>query len=209
MIRHSTLLAVLGLIYSGYPGCVVAQHMNAMGANMGSLPMHMGHEMMQNSPFVSPGTMPDMIQNSPFVSSGILPNHNPSPSPGIPGNGNAASTPGRPLVVLPVPANSISGINTPYGFQFPGSYMPSGTPLHRYNGYVVCDPPDLGKGTTQEATPGTTARRIVKSTSTRSPSAPGYPQPCPIYTIDGKIQPPKGYTTTTTSSIPNAAGERQ
>ncbi|MEO8768035.1 MAG: hypothetical protein ABI363_06805, partial [Nitrosospira sp.] len=134
MIRHPALLAVLGLIYSGYPGYIVAQHMNAMDANMSSVPMHMGHgmmqnspfvspgtmpDMMQNSPFVSPGTMPDMMQNSPFVSSGTLPNHNPSPPASIPSGGNPGSTPGRPLVVLPVPASSMSGINTPYGFQFP------------------------------------------------------------------------------------------
>jgi hypothetical protein len=209
MIRHHALLAVFGLIYSVYSGYIVAQHMNAMDANMGSVPMHMGHDMMQNSPFVSPGTVPDMMQNSPFVSSGILPNHNPSPPASIPGSGNPGSTPGRPLVVLPVPASGMPGINTPYGYQFPGSYMPSGTPLHRYNGYTVCDPPDLSKGTTTGAATGATARRIVKSTSTRSPSAPGYPQPCPVYTIDGEIQQPKGYTTTTTSSVPNAAGGRQ
>lgn len=209
MIRHPALLAVLGLIYSVYPGYIVAQDMNAMDANMGSIPMHMGHDMMQNSPFVSPGTMPDMMQNNPFVSSGILPSHNPSPPNGIPNSRNPGSRPGTPLVVLPMPANGMSGINTPYGFQFPGSYMPSGTPLHRYNGYVVCDQPDLSKGTTKGATSGTTAQRIVKITSTRSPSAPGYQQPCPVYTINGEIQQSKGYTTTTTSSIPNAAGERQ
>ena len=209
MIRHPALLTVLGLIYSGYPGYIVAQDVNAMDANMGSVPMHMGHDMMQNSPFVSPGTIRNMMQNSPFVSSGILPNHNPSPPASIPGSGNPGSTPGRPLVVLPVPASGMSGINTPYGFQFPGSYMPSGTPLHRYNGYIVCDPPDLSKGTTTGAATGATARRIVKSTSTRSPSAPGYPQPCPVYTINGEIQQPKGYTATTTSSVPNAAGGRQ
>jgi hypothetical protein len=197
MIRHPALLTALGLIYSGYPGYIVAQDMNAMDANMGSVPMHMGH---------------DMMQNSPFVSSGILPSHNPSPPNGIPNSRSPGSRPGTPLMVLPMPANSMSGINTPYGFQFPGSYMPSGTPLHRYNGYVVCDPPDLSKGTTKGATTGTTAQRIVKITSTRSPSAPGYQQPCPVYTINGEIQQPKGYTgytTTTTSSIPNAGGERQ
>jgi hypothetical protein len=182
VIKHLAkylVTAVLGVIYSSYPGYIFAQEASGMDANMGAFPAEMHPGMAQNSPFISPGT---------------IPNHNPYSYNRAPGRG---TVPGAPLILLPVPANSMSGINTPYGFQFPGSYMPSGTPLHRYNGYVVCDPPDLNKGTTTSgATAGATAQRIVKITSTRSPSAPGYQQPCPVYTVNGEIQQPKGYTTT-------------
>ena len=183
MIRRLASLIVLGLACPGHLGYAAAQEANAMGANMGYIPGGMGHDMAQNSPFVSPGT---------------LPNHNPYPHNSIPNSRLPGSTPGAPLVLLPVPANSMSGINTPYGLQFPGSYMPPGTPLHRFNGYTVCDPPAIAAG-----------QRIVKITSTRSPSTPSAQQPCPIYTINGQIQQPKGYTSTTTSTIPNAAGTRQ
>lgn len=189
MIKRLASLIVLGLAYSGYSGYAGAQEANAMGADMGFIPGGMGQDMAQNSPFVSPGT---------------LPNHNPYPHNSIPNSRLPGSTSGAPLVLLPVPANSMSGINTPYGLQFPGSYMPSGTPLHRYNGYVVCDPPDLNKGTTTGAPTGATPQRIVKITTTRSPSAPGYQQPCPVYTVNGEIQQPKGYTTTSAPSIRSA-----
>ena len=48
-----------------------------------------------------------------------------------------------PIVVLPVPlpAGTASTADA-YGFQYPGSYTPRDTPLHRFNGYVVCDPPN-------------------------------------------------------------------
>lgn len=156
-----------------------------MDANMGAFPAEMHQGMVQNSPFISPGT---------------LPNHNPYTDNRVPGGPTRGAQPGTPFILLPVPANSMSGINTPYGTQFPGSYMPGGTPLHRYNGYVVCDPPDLNKGTTTGAATGATAQRIVKITTTRSPSAPGHQQPCPVYTVNGEIQQPKGYTTTTTAT---------
>lgn len=165
-----------------------------MGAAMGSIPGGMGHDMAQNSPFASPpGTLPSHIPHS----------HNSIPNNRLPG-----STSGAPLVLLPVPAGSMSGTNTPYGYQFPGSYMPSGTPLHRHNGYVVCDPPDLNKGTTTGAATGAPAQRIVKITTTRSPSAPGYQQPCPVYTVNGEIPQQKGYTTTTTPSIRSAPNDK-
>jgi hypothetical protein len=177
------MLAVLGLTGVIYLGKAAAQDLTAMDANMGphSGGMHQG-----------------MMQNSPFVSSGILLNQSPYSHSLVPNDRPPASRPGAPLVLLPVPANSMSGINTPYGLQFPGSYMPSGTPLHLFNGYAVCDPPAIAAG-----------QRIVKITSTRSPSAPSAQQPCPIYTINGQIQQPKGYTSSTTSTIPNAAGARQ
>ena len=177
------MLAVLGLTGVIYLEYVAAQDPTVMDANMGSLPGGMHH---------------DMMQNSPFVSSGILPNQGPSSHNLGPNSRPPGSRTGAPLVLLPVPANSMSGINTPYGLQFPGSYMPPGTPLHRFNGYAVCDPPAIAAG-----------QRIVKITSTRSPSAPSAQQPCPIYTIDGQPQQPKGYTSTTTSTVPNAAGARQ
>ena len=177
------MLAVLGLTGVIYLEHVAAQDPTVMDANIGSLPGG-GHH--------------DMMQNSPFVSSGILPNQGPYSHNLVPNGRPPASRPGAPLVLLPVPANSMSGINTPYGLQFPGSYMPPGTPLHRFNGYTVCDPPAIAAG-----------QRIVKITSTRSPSTPSAQQPCPIYTINGQIQQPKGYTSTTTSTIPNAAGARQ
>src|SRR3569623_1429489 len=40
---------------------------------------------------------------------------------------------GGPVVVLPVPGSGTSGSNSTYGFQYPGSYMPRDTPLHRFN----------------------------------------------------------------------------
>ena len=186
MIKHLSkrlLLAVLGLTGVIYLGKAAAQDLTAMDANMGSHPGGGHHDMMQNSPFVSSGILPNQGPSS----------HNPGPNSRPPG-----SRTGAPLVLLPVPANSMSGINTPYGLQFPGSYMPPGTPLHRFNGYTVCDPPAIAAG-----------QRIVKTTSTRSPSAPSAQQPCPIYTIDGQPQQPKGYTSTTISTVPNAAGTRQ
>ncbi len=186
MVKHlpkHLLLAVLGLTGVIYLEHAAAQYPTMMDANMGPLPGGGHHEVMQNSPFVASGILPDQ---GPY-------SHN------LGLNGRPpASRPGAPLVLLPMPANSMSGINTPYGLQFPGSYMPPGTPLHRFNGYAVCDPPAIAAG-----------QRIVKITSTRSPSAPSAQQPCPIYTIDGQPQQPKGYTSTTTSTIPNAAGARQ
>ncbi|KIO48207.1 hypothetical protein [Nitrosospira sp. NpAV] len=188
MIRRLASLLVFGLVCSGHSTHAAAQEVDTMVAPMGSIPGGMGHDMAQNSPFVSPG---------------MLPSHPPNPHNNIPSNRLPGSTPGTPLVLLPVPASSMSGINTPYGYQFPGSYMPSGTSLHRYNGYVVCDPPDLNKGTATQTT-GATGQRIVKITTTRSPTAPGHQQPCPVYTVNGEPQQPKGYTTTPSiRSAPN------
>lgn len=110
------------------------------------------------------------------------------------GNGGA----GQPLIVLPIPMPMNNGgpANSAHGVQFPGSYMPRDTPLHKYNGYEVCDPPSLSEG----AGPGTPlsppARRLVKITSTRSLAAPASSQPCPIYTIDGRLPTQKSHATT-------------
>jgi hypothetical protein len=108
---------------------------------------------------------------------------------------------GAPIVVLPVPlpAGGTSGSNNTYGFQYPGSYIPRDTPLHRFNGYIVCDPPNTvsgaNGGTTSEPTNAPIARRMVKITTTRPLAAPGSLQPCPIYTINGEIQKNNDYTT--------------
>lgn len=107
---------------------------------------------------------------------------------------------GRPLVVLPLPPL----INRMPGFHFPGSYMPRWTPLHRFNGYIVCNPPNLNRETAVETTAGAPAQRLAKITSTRSPSTPGYPGPCPIYTINGELPQQKSHGTTILPSTGNA-----
>ena len=116
---------------------------------------------------------------------------------------------GSPVIVLPMPPN----INTRSGFQYPGSYMLRGTPLHRFNGYTVCDPPNLTRETTTETEGRAKAQRLVKITSTRSLAAPSHQQPCPIYTINGELPQQKSYTTTAVPSTRNAPprqkGERQ
>ncbi|ARO87827.1 hypothetical protein EBAPG3_008640 [Nitrosospira lacus] len=186
-------VALLGAVYWGYSGHTAAQEASSTDVDMGAFPADTQQGMAQNSPFISPGT---------------LLNHNPPTSNRAPGGPNRSAQPGTPLILLPLPANSMSGFNSSYGTQFPGSYLPGGTPLHRYNGYVVCDPPDLGKGAAAGAGTGATAQRIVKITSTRSPSAPSHPQPCPVYTVNGEFQQPKGYTTTP-PPIQNTPGGRQ
>ncbi|SEM74178.1 hypothetical protein SAMN05216404_10129 [Nitrosospira multiformis] len=102
----------------------------------------------------------------------------------------------RPFLVLPVPPF----VNTMPGFYSPGNYMPRGTELHRFNGYVVCNPPNLNGETTAEISAGTTAQRWIKITSTRSPTAPTYPGPCPIYTINGELPQQKSRNTILPSS---------
>ena len=98
---------------------------------------------------------------------------------------------GRPVIVLPMQpyTDKVSG------FQYPGSYMPPGTPLHRFNGYIICNPPNLTRDAAAEATAGTGAQRVIKITSTRSPSMPGHSGPCPIYTINGELPPQKSHST--------------
>lgn len=114
----------------------------------------------------------------------------------------------RPIVVLPIP----SLVGTMAGSQYPGSYAPQGTPLHRFNGYTVCDPPKLAKEPAAEKVTGaTTPQRVVKITSTRSPAAPSGLQPCPIYTLNGELMRQKSATTSVlpTPSAPSRQGERQ
>ncbi len=195
MIKHLALLIVLGWACSGHSSDTAAQEINYLNVNSGSVPTGMTYDLSQNMP-----------QNSPFLATGAAPNHNhysPYPRDRFPNSRSPDYTPpGTPLVVLPMPLsiNGMSGVNSRLGFQFPGSYMPQDVPLHRFNGHVVCDPPDLAG----EATAGKTMRRIVKVTTTRSLAAPNQSQPCPIYTVNGEIQGQKGYTTTTMPSILNA-----
>ena len=98
---------------------------------------------------------------------------------------------GRPVIVLPMQPY----IDTVSGFQYPGSYMPPGEPLHRFNGYIICNPPNLNRDAVAEATAGTGAQRVIKITSTRSPSIPEHSGPCPIYTINGELPPEKSHST--------------
>jgi hypothetical protein len=169
MIKLLALFTGFGLAYSGFPADSAAQELISPTANTVSIPTaEMGQET-----FISPPA----IQNN---------------------NGPSF---GGPVVVLPVPLppGGTSGSNNTYGFQYPGSYIPRDTPLHRFNGYIVCDPPNTvgvaNGGTTSESTGAPIGRRMVKITTTRSLAAPGYPQPCPIYTINGEIQKNSGYPT--------------
>lgn len=98
---------------------------------------------------------------------------------------------GRPVIVLPIQPY----IDTVSGFPYLGSYMPHGTPLHRFNGYIICNPPNLNRDAVAEAGTGTGARQVIKITSTRSPSIPEYSGPCPIYTINGGLPPQKSHST--------------
>jgi hypothetical protein len=169
MIRYSTVLIGFGLAYSGFPVGSAAQEVDYAAANPASIPTA---EMGQGNLVPSPP-----IQNH---------------------NGYLS---GGPAVVLPVPvaASGTPGFNDTYGFQYPGSYLPRDTPLHRFNGYIVCDPPSPVTGATGETTSEPTgvpvARRMVKITTTRSLAAPAYLQPCPIYTINGEMQKSNSYTT--------------
>jgi hypothetical protein len=128
-----------------------------------------------------------------------LPNHDPAATHDFDSRQNGRSF-AQPLIVVPMPPpnNGMSGFNSTYGLQYPGSYMPRDTPLHRFNGYVTCDPPDLSKEKPAGTTSGTTAQRLIKITSTRSLAAPAQSQPCPVYTINGEIPKQKSYNTTTT-----------
>ncbi len=117
MIKYLALLTGFGLAYSGFPGNSVAQESISPTANTGSIP---AAEMSQET----------------FIPPLAIRNHN---GPSF----------GGPVVVLPIPlaAGGTSGPNNTYGFQYPGSYIPRDTPLHRFNGYIVCDPPSPVSGT--------------------------------------------------------------
>lgn len=146
---------------------------------------------------------------SPFYSSfypeAMLNQHMPGGGFGYGDTKPQARSFGRPLLVLPVPPL----VNGMFGFHFPGSYMPRGTPLHGFNGYVVCNPPNLSREITLETAAGAPARRLAKITSTRSPSTPGYPGPCPVYTINGELPQQKSHSTITLPSTGNAPARQQ
>jgi hypothetical protein len=156
--------------------------------------------------FAQPRVIADFMPGT--TGAGILPHGSPleangqfghtlphSPQPGQYGNWGGT---GRPIIVLPVPMNNGGVPNNSYGSQFPGSYVPRDVPLHKYNGYVVCDPPSLAEDPAANA-PAPPARRLIKITSTRSLASPGSSPPCPVYTIDG--QPP-GQSSHATSNPP-------
>lgn len=186
MIKLLIMLFIFGLAYSGP---APTQEWEAATPNAAANPPA---EMAQNNPFIYPPAM-----NSSLVPLGVSHRHDQRLD---------RSSLGGPVVVLPMPPmGGGSGYNNMHGFQYPGSYMPRDTPLHKFNGYVVCDPPDLaGETAAPGATAGTPARRLVKITSTRSLAAPSYQQPCPVYTVNGEIPKQKGYTTTTRPLGPNA-----
>jgi hypothetical protein len=185
VIKLLIVLFIFGLAYSGQ---APAQEWGAASLNAAaSAPA----EMAQDSPFIYPP------MNSPLVPLGASHRHDQRLD---------RSSLGGPVVVLPLPpTGGGSGYNNMHGFQYPGSYMPRDTPLHKFNGYVVCDPPDLARETAAAGTTaGAPARRLVKVTSTRSLAAPDYQQPCPVYTVNGEIAKQQSYTTTTRPSSPNA-----
>lgn len=175
-MRYLVLFAGIGLAYTGFSGSSAAQELS-YSQNENAAPVAAAE-----------------IGQDAFIPLSLISNHD-------------SRLPGGPVVVLPVPVpgSGTSGSNSTYGFQYPGSYMPRDTPLHRFNGYIVCDPPKPAGGVTATAsesagTPSGTpsVRRMVKITTTRSLAAPGYSQPCPIYTIGGEIQ--KNDSPTTRSS---------
>jgi hypothetical protein len=183
MIKSLPALIILSAVF-GISDPSSAQE--AFGGHMG-MSHGMGHipsDQLTNMGFASPFV--------PFPLAGGNFGHNPYPPSssvysGINGPGPGSSRP-FPRMFLPLPANSpLWGFQTRYGFQYPGSYLPQGTPLHRYNGYVVCDPPPAAAAA---------GKRTVKITTTRSLAAPGDTQPCPVYTVNGGIPEAKSYTTT-------------
>jgi hypothetical protein len=149
----------------------------AFGGHMGHIPSALHANMGLDSPFIR--SFPSFSLDS---SSGLGSHF--SSSSGL------GTSPSVPRVLLPLPINGpLWGSQSRYGFQYPGSYLPAGTPLHRYNGYIVCNPPAAAAG-----------KRTVKITTTRSLAAPGDTQPCPVYTIDGEVPKTKNYTTTSVPS---------
>jgi hypothetical protein len=174
----ASLIIVSAVLGISDPSCAQEAFGTDMGTShgMGPIPSDQLTNIGFASPFAPsplPGGNSGHYPYPPFaVYSGI---HGAGPGPSLP----------FPRMLLPLPINSaIWGVQTRYGFQYPGSYLPPGTPLHRYNGYIVCDPPPAAAG-----------KRMVKITTTRSLAAPGDTQPCPVYTVNG-IPEGKSYTTT-------------
>lgn len=195
MIKNLAPLLIFGLAYSNHaiaqelgPGDIDA--VQDIGPIVGPA-ADMGHSDLGN-PFY-PSLYPPAVLNQHVPAEGPR-RHNPGP----------AHLFGRPIIVLPMSPY----INTRSGFQYPGSYMPRDTPLHRFNGYTVCTPPTLARETTTETEEGAKAQHLVKITSTRSLAVPSHQQPCPIYTINGELPQQKSYATTTMPSR-NAPSRRK
>lgn len=149
-----------------------------MGHDVAHIPSALHASMGLDNPFIR------SFPSFPLDSSSGLGSHFSSSS-------GLGTSPSFPRMLLPLLINGpLWGSQSRYGFQYPGSYLPAGTPLHRYNGYIVCDPPAAAAG-----------KRMVKITTTRSLAAPGDTQPCPVYTIEGEVPKTKNYTTT---SVPSA-----
>ncbi|ABB74769.1 hypothetical protein Nmul_A1466 [Nitrosospira multiformis ATCC 25196] len=180
VIKKFVMLLIFGLPYSN----ATAQEVGSreMGVPEGIVPVAgstaEGASSILGTSFYPPLYSPALI-NSPGVSAHA------------PGTQLDAYSLGRPVIVLPIQPY----IGTVSGFQYPGSYMPHGTPLHRFNGYIVCNPPNLNRDAEAGAVAGAGGRQIIKITSTRSPSIPGYSGPCPIYTINGELPPQKSHST--------------
>jgi hypothetical protein len=192
VIKLAATLFIFGLAYSGQAPAQEWEPANLNDPADGS-----PAGMTQNCPFIY---LPGM--NSPLEPSAVPHelNHNHN-------RHLDRRSYGKPVVVLPIPMGGGSGYNNMQGFQYPGSYMPPDTPLHKFNGYVACDPPDpLDHTEATGVTAGAPARRLVKITSTRSLAAPGHQQPCPVYTINGEIPKQKGHTTTTKPAGPSVSG---
>lgn len=191
MIKSLALLAASALTYSGDAlAQISSSNLNVLSVPAAEMPLD--------------GPLDSGFVHSPEA-------HSPIPFPAGPDsysyNGYRADrSSARPVVVvpMPLPANGMSRLNGIYGSQFPGSYLPRDTSLHRFNGYVVCDPPDISGNTAAGSVAGAPPRRLVKITSTRPLAAPGHSQPCPVYTINGEFQNQKNGFTATMPSIPSA-----
>jgi hypothetical protein len=168
------------------------------------------YESNADAPSVMNHSAMEMADNRPFMQEPASPYRFSPSGTAYPYSGrNIGQTPGRPIVMLPmpIPLDSGAGLGSPYGYHYPGSYLPRDTPLHRFNGYVVCDPPDISGNMVAGSVAGAPPRRLVKITSTRSLASPGRSQPCPVYTINGELQNQKGRSAAT-MPFPNAPPTR-
>lgn len=189
MIKNLAPLLIFGLVYSNH---AAAQELSSgdMGVSEGAVPIA--------APIVEPARS---FPGSPFYSSfysPLLVNQHVSAEAHGYAHRNTHSF-GQPVIVVPMEPY----INTTSGFQHRGSYMLPGTPLHRFSGYIVCNPPNLNREKAVEAAAGSSAPRVTKITSTRSPSTPAYPGPCPVYTINGELPQQTSHTTAIVPSTGN------
>ena len=184
MVKNLTTVLFIGLVYSH-----LASAHEFQSANSVAVPdsyQELGQSELTASPFYPKG------MSGGHLSIEALERHHVQNDPYL-----HARSLGQPAIVLPVPPIST-------GLQYPGSYIPPGTPLHRLNGYVVCDPPKLPKESATEKTTGASVQRLVKITSTRSPVASRHLQPCPVYTINGEFSHQRRDATTGALPIRNA-----